>query len=147
MHLTRFADYGLRTLMYLAVRDGDIVSIGEIAAAYGISEHHLHKVANALGQLGYVHAVRGRHGGLRLAMSAEQIVIGDVVRRTEVRLAPVACMDEAPCPIHGPCRLEGLMQDAMAAFLAVLDRQTLADVLRERHTELARRLAAPAPVA
>lgn len=147
MNLTRFADYSLRTLIHLAVRDGDIVSIGDIAAAYGISEHHLHKVANMLGQLGYVQAVRGRHGGLRLALRPEQIGIGDVVRRTEATLAPVECMDGVPCPIRGPCRLEGIMQEAMAAFLAVLDRHTLADLLHERHAALARRLGVSVPLA
>ncbi len=146
MNLTRFADYGLRTLIHLAVREDRVVPIGEIAAAYRISEHHLHKVANALGQLGYVHAVRGRHGGLRLALPPDRIIIGEVVRRTEATLAPVECMDGVGCPIRGPCRLEGIMEEAMAAFLAVLDRYTLADVLRAQHAALAKRLGLPAGV-
>ena len=140
MNLTRFADYSLRTLIHLAVREADIVPIGDIAAAYGISEHHLHKVANALGQHGYVHAVRGRHGGLRLAMPTGSIVVGEVVRRTEATLAPVECQAGVPCPIRGPCRLEGMMDEAMAAFLAVLDRYTLADLMHERRDGLAKRL-------
>ncbi len=143
MNLTRFADYGLRTLIHLAVREGCVVPISEIAAAYRISEHHLHKVANALGQLGYVRSVRGRHGGLLLAQPPERIVIGEVVRRTEATLAVVECMDGGFCPIRGPCRLEGMMEEAMAAFLAVLDRHTLADVLRDQHAALAHRLRLP----
>lgn len=140
MNLTRFADYGLRILIHLGLRDGDVVSIGEIAAAYGISENHLHKVANGLGQLGYVRAVRGRRGGLQLAQPPGRIVIGDVVRRTEASLAVVECMDGVPCPIRGPCRLEGMMDEAMKAFLSALDRYTLADLLHERREALARQL-------
>jgi Rrf2 family nitric oxide-sensitive transcriptional repressor len=65
MRLTLHSDYGLRVLLFLATRPGDTVSIGEVAAGYGISAHHLGKVARRLGREGYVELLRGAKGGLR----------------------------------------------------------------------------------
>ena len=48
MELTQFTDYSLRTLIYVALREGDRVSIREIADAYAISENHLTKVVHRL---------------------------------------------------------------------------------------------------
>ena len=63
MQLTQFTDYALRTLLYLGVHGDRLVPIAEVSAAYGISNHHLTKVASLLVRAGYVQAVRGRGGG------------------------------------------------------------------------------------
>lgn len=60
MRLTAFSDYSLRTLMYLGLRRGRIATIPDVAAAYGISENHLMKVARHLVAAGYVESVRGK---------------------------------------------------------------------------------------
>lgn len=129
MRLTRFTDYALRTLIHLGAKEPHQGSIAEIAAAYGISEHHLVKVVHRLGQLGLVRTTRGRGGGLRLGRSAAEIRIGDVVRATEDDLALVPCFAGERCAITPACRLKGVLGEALAAFLAVLDRHTLADLL------------------
>ena len=73
MHLTSFSDYTLRVLMYLALDRSRLATIGEIAAAYGVSRNHLMKVVHALGQAGVIETVRGKGGGIRLARDpAEQ---------------------------------------------------------------------------
>ena len=145
MRLTVYADYSLRLLMYLAVKDGGLATIGEVADAYGIAKNHLTKVAHQLGLAGYVDTVRGKGGGLRLAKPAERIGLGEVVRRTEPDMALVPCFEPicAPCPIVPACGLRGALHEARAAFLAVLDRYTLAD-LTGRRTELRDLLAIPA---
>ena len=145
MRLTVYADYSLRLMMYLAVKDGGLATIGEVADAYGIAKNHLTKVAHQLGLAGYVDTVRGKGGGLRLAKPAERIGLGEVVRRTEPDMALVPCFEPicAPCPIVPACGLRGALHEARAAFLAVLDRYTLAD-LTGRRTELRDLLAIPA---
>ena len=144
MHLTLFTDYSLRTLMYLGLRGGGLASIADISRAYGISENHLTKVVHRLGQLGFLKTVRGRGGGIRLAHPPEAIGLGDVVRRMEDDLALAACFGAQRCAVAGVCGLERALHEALAAFLAVLDRYTLADLLRPGARAMAGRLGLPA---
>ncbi len=129
MQLTMFSDLALRVLMFTQAAGDRLVTIDEIADAYGISRTHLTKVVNALTRAGYLTAVRGRSGGLRLARPADQIVLGDVVRTTEPDFALVECFSTGnQCVITKCCRLQGVLQEALEAFLAVLDRNTLASI-------------------
>lgn len=158
MRMTVYTDYALRTLLYLGVHADRRVSIREVAEAYGISENHLVKVIHHLGRGGFVDTLRGRNGGLMLGRAPEDICIGDVVRHTEEDMALVACMAPsvpgekrqagAWCLLAGGCHLRGVLGEAMGAFMAVLDRQTLADLLlpyeRRVLTEAAQKVE-PAP--
>jgi Rrf2 family nitric oxide-sensitive transcriptional repressor len=132
MRLTTFSDYALRVLMYLGTRGDELATIGGIAAAYGISENHLMKVVHHLAQRGYVETVRGKGGGLRLALPPGEIGIGEVVRGTEESLALVECFEKegSDCRIESACVLKGIFRKAADAFFAELDRHTLADLLR-----------------
>ena len=130
MKLTLYSDYALRLLMYVAVRQGALATIQEVADAYGISKNHLMKVAFELGRQGYLETVRGRGGGLRLARAPEKIGVGDVVRAMEEDFTLVECFDPKAnsCVISGPCRLRGVLSGALKAYFAVLDEYTLADL-------------------
>jgi Rrf2 family nitric oxide-sensitive transcriptional repressor len=129
MRLTNFSDYALRLLMYVAARDDRLVTIEEVAEVYGISRAHLMKVANHLTRAGYLKAVRGRAGGLMLALPPEQIRLGDVVRETEPDFTLAECFSpEGCCVITPDCRLRVAFREALAAFSATLDRYTLADL-------------------
>ena len=141
MRLTFYSDYSLRLLMYAAVRHGELVTIQEVATAYGISKNHLMKVAFELGRDGYLETVRGRNGGLRLARDPKEIGLGDVLRRTEQDFTMVECFDPKTntCVISGPCRLQRVLARALQAYLAVLDEYTLAD-LTQKHPVLSRLL-------
>ncbi|MEK4385781.1 Rrf2 family transcriptional regulator [Solibacillus sp. FSL W7-1464] len=132
MRLTVYTDYSLRTLMYLGVRGREnLVTIQEIADAYQISKNHLMKVTHDLGKHGYIETIRGRGGGIRLALEHEQINIGDVVRKTEDDFHLVECFNPEGnlCKISPECRLKFALHEALKAYLAVLDTYTLADVL------------------
>lgn len=133
MYLTRQADYAMRLLIHLAVQPGETATIKEVADRYGISRNHLMKVANRAVQAGYVSGVRGRAGGLRLAKPAAQIGVGEVLRATE-EWNLVECFDVETnrCPIASGCGLRAVLKEAIEAYFAVLDRYTLADVVRRR---------------
>lgn len=126
MHLTRYTDYALRTLLYLGQQQDRLCSIAEVSGAYGISQNHLMKVVSDLVSAGYVQSVRGRHGGIRLGRPAAEINIGALVRHTEDDLNLVDC---GSCIIGPACGLTGVLDEALGAFLAVLDRHSLADVM------------------
>ncbi|WP_424136343.1 RrF2 family transcriptional regulator [Roseomonas chloroacetimidivorans] len=133
MRLTLYTDYALRSLIYLGLRPDRRVSIREIATAHRISENHLVKVVHQLGRGGFVETTRGKGGGLRLARPPGEIRIGDVVRFTEEDMALVACFqplaEGGGCALINVCRLQSLLGEALAAFMAVLDSRTLADLL------------------
>jgi Rrf2 family transcriptional regulator, nitric oxide-sensitive transcriptional repressor len=134
VRLTVYTDFSLRVLIFLALKADGLATIAEIAEAYRISKNHLMKVVHQLGVAGYVETVRGKGGGLRLARPAEEIVVGQVVRRTEPDMALVPCFDPATnsCAILPGCALRGILSEAKVAFLSVLDRHTLADLVRSR---------------
>ncbi|HEX5378111.1 MAG TPA: Rrf2 family transcriptional regulator [Phenylobacterium sp.] len=146
MRLTVYTDYALRVLIYIAVRPEPKPTIGQIAASYDISRNHLMKVVYQLGVAGYIETVRGKNGGLRLARRPQDIGVGDVVRYTEPDLALVPCFDaeNALCAITPSCKLRGVLFQARAAFLQVLDTYTLADLVENR-SELQALLGAGSP--
>ena len=131
MRLSLFTDYSLRVLMFAALKEGGDFSLNEVAAAYGISRHHLVKVVNHLSKLGYLETRRGRNGGISLGKKPEEIRIGMVVRRTESPTVMVECFDAATntCPINGMCKLKGVLGEAALAFYQALDRYALADMV------------------
>ena len=132
MRLNLQTDYALRLLMHLAVNEDRLCTIADIAERYGISKNHLMKVAHLLGREDFIETVRGRSGGLRLARASSKINVGDVVRRMEADFAIVECFEggAGECMITPACRLKGVLNEALKAFLNALDRYTLADLVR-----------------
>ncbi|CAH0162856.1 nitric oxide-sensing transcriptional repressor NsrR [Erwinia aphidicola] len=132
MQLTSFTDYGLRALIYLATLPaGQMTSISEVTDTYGVSRNHMVKIINQLSRAGYVAAVRGKNGGIRLGRPAEEIVIGQVVRDMEP-LQLVNCHSDF-CHITSACRLKKALHDAVQSFLRELDQYTLADLVEDNH--------------
>jgi Rrf2 family transcriptional regulator, nitric oxide-sensitive transcriptional repressor len=141
MRLTSYTDYSMRVLLYVGARPDRLCSVAEISRAYGISQNHLVKVVQGLVKLGYVASVRGRTGGIRLLKAPQNIRIGAVIRDTEDDFDLVDCPS---CLIAPACGLTGVLGEALAAFMAVLDGYTLADLLNRR-TELLSLFLAPIP--
>ncbi len=131
MRLTAFTDFGLRALMRLAEEPERTMTTDEIAEEHGISRNHLVKVVRELSEAGFITTQRGGGGGMRLARPANEITIGEVVRRLEARHALVECFrnDGGACTLNPGCRLKSRLKRAQEAFLADLDRSTLADCI------------------
>ena len=130
MQLTRYADYSLRTLIYLALTPNN-VTVSDIAERYDISRNHLVKVVHNLGKLGYINTARGRSGGISLAIKPKDINVGQVIRQVEPNFDLVECFSEENnrCPLTSVCRLRGVLTEAHAAFIKVLDKYTLSDMV------------------
>jgi Rrf2 family nitric oxide-sensitive transcriptional repressor len=130
MRLTTYTDYALRVLIRLAVQPQHLTTIADIAEGYGISENHLMKVVHQLGLAGYIETVRGRNGGIRLLKEPREINAGEIVRRMEPDFYLATCFNPSGgCVIEPACILKGVLAQARDAFLAVLDRYTLADLV------------------
>ena len=132
MRLTLYTDYSLRVLLYLAFKKEQMVTITELADFYHISRNHLVKVVHNLGIQGYIHTTRGKNGGMRLARSANEIVIGDVVRKMEPDFELLECFNAATdhCVITRTCSLKSVLFSARDDFLATLDKYTVADAVK-----------------
>ncbi len=131
MRLTLHSDYALRVLIFAAVTSEKLVSTRQISESLGVSANHLAKVVNRLGHTGFLDIRRGRSGGFRLAREPKSIRIGDIIRATEPDFNIVECFDlkTNKCRIAPACGTTSIFRDAERAFLAVLDRKTLADVI------------------
>lgn len=141
MRLTQWTDYSLRVLMYCAQCEAQqsAATIQAIADEHGISKSHLTKIVMTLAADGYLQTSRGRGGGIRLGRPAAQIVLGEVVRKTETDFQVVECFGEGQshCALLPACHLKNVLAQALEAFFATLDGVTLADLMNTTRTPLA----------
>ncbi len=133
MQLTRFTDYSIRVLVYLAQHPDEWVTIRQISDDYAISRNHLMKVASFLGNHGYLRSQRGPGGGIRLKTEPADIILADVIVDAEGDMTLLECMDGAVTDINSPqSRLRGVLTNAVQAFVDVLGSHTLEDLLSPR---------------
>jgi Rrf2 family nitric oxide-sensitive transcriptional repressor len=129
MRLTKYSDFALRALIYVASADRRC-TIDEIAQSYAIPKNHLVKVVNQLATIGFIQSIRGKGGGIELAYEPSSINLGEVVRATEQSFDLVECFSsENQCVLTPSCKLANIFSQALDQFLAVLDEYTLEDLL------------------
>jgi Rrf2 family nitric oxide-sensitive transcriptional repressor len=129
MRITTFTDFGLRTLMYLASLPPEQLSnVQEVSKVYKVSQNHMVKVVGKLKKLGYVHTLRGKNGGICLAMTPEEINIGQVIAKMENHLDGVDCSTSA-CQLVPCCELRRALAIGMQAFIKAMENYTLADLM------------------
>lgn len=140
MKLTAYSNYALRSLQMAAIRAPELIQVDDVVRVHGLSRSHIVKVVHELGQAGYLETKRGRGGGFRLAIAAEEVIVGDVIRLTEGPLELVECFnpESNTCPLIGICKLSRAIKKATHAFMAVLDELTLADIASNRDELLGR---------
>ncbi|HTI00698.1 MAG TPA: Rrf2 family transcriptional regulator [Acidisoma sp.] len=139
VRLTRYTDFAIRVMLYLAAHEGRLCSIGEIAKAHDISQNHLMKVASDLAGSGYVQSLRGRGGGLRLGRPANEINIGQMIRHTEGKVDLVGCGE---CALAPACGMVCAFRDAVETFFGTLERYSLADIMATGHPDRLRQILA-----
>lgn len=133
MRLTQQANYSVRILMYCAAKRDEFAKVSEIARVYDISEYHLFKILPILVSNGFIITHRGRNGGLQLAKEPKDITLGEIIRAAEENFYLADCFDEGSydCPLLSMCDFNQALNDALEAFLAALDRYTLADLTQK----------------
>jgi Rrf2 family nitric oxide-sensitive transcriptional repressor len=129
MKLTRFSDIGLRVLMYLAKETRTPpVTVSEVSQQFDVPHNHLVKVVGTMAKMGWIDAVRGRNGGIRLAIPAESLRIGSVLRVLEGDAEAIDC-EGIGCRLSRECRLRNVLQIGIEAFYGAMDQYTLADIV------------------
>jgi Rrf2 family nitric oxide-sensitive transcriptional repressor len=129
MRLTRFSDIGLRVLIYLARASEQRApaTVAEIAGQFDIPVNHLVKVVGQLSRAGWIHAMRGRNGGLLLRADATTLRVGTVLRELEGDAELVDCEGQR-CQLSQNCVLRGALAAGLRAFYDAMDNYTLADI-------------------
>ena len=133
MHLSKHSDLSLRVMMYLAISDEstDPITIKDTAERCNVSRNHLMKVVHKLVQLGYIHSTQGRGGWISLAVPADSIIAGDIIRAMEPTLNIIDC-DKPSCPLLPACLLKDALNKAANAFLETLDNYSIADLTQNK---------------
>lgn len=140
MQLTRYTDYGFRLLTYLALLpDGERASIDEISDLYDISRNSVNKIVHQLGKEGVIDTKQGKGGGLCLKMLPQDICVGNMVLILENNIQMASCQSP-PCRIYRGCVLKDIFHEATQILLAVLNKYTLADLLKPNKDELVQAL-------
>lgn len=94
MKLSTKGRYGLRAVLDLAVHEEEeAVALSQIAERQGISMNYLEQLIAKLKKAGIVNGIRGAQGGYRLALPAEEISVGTILRALEGDLNPVDCSE------------------------------------------------------
>lgn len=137
MRISKRGEYALRALIDLGVAQEigrPLVQIGELARQENLPVKFLEAILVQLKELGYLESKRGKQGGYALAKPMDTIRIGDVIRKLEGPLAPIACVSQnfyerCTCPDEAHCGLRMLMLDVRNAIAGILDRHTLSQVV------------------
>lgn len=136
MQLKKYTDYALRVLILTGTKgEKQLTTIREISETFSISQNHLGKVVFELNKLGYLETVRGRNGGIRLAIPPEEMNVGKIVRQFEDDFMLLECFDKETnqCIITPACKLKHVLNEAVQAFLHVLDQYTVKDLIANDH--------------
>jgi Rrf2 family cysteine metabolism transcriptional repressor len=84
MNISVKSEYALQAVFDLALQPaGEPVKIADIARRQTIPQKFLELILASLKQGGFVESRRGAEGGYRLAKSADEITIGEVLRFVE----------------------------------------------------------------
>ncbi|MBL4573242.1 MAG: Rrf2 family transcriptional regulator [Gammaproteobacteria bacterium] len=131
MQLSRFTDYSLRVLLYLAVNDDKRATIHEIADFYPISVEHLRKVVHELSRCKYINTYQGKNGGLELAKKPESIRIGQIIQHFEGHSTLIDCAG-ITCRLAQICTLKSVLSIGQTALYEKLNEYSLADLLENK---------------
>jgi Rrf2 family nitric oxide-sensitive transcriptional repressor len=135
MRLTSFTDYAFRVLIFAEANRDRVFTIDEVHQQFSVSRNHLTKVISALTRGGFLTAVRGRSGGIRLDKEPKEINLGDVLKLTEPDFLLVECMrTNNQCILTEACKLPGPLHEAMTSFVDTLSKYTLVDIALNEET-------------
>ncbi|MFT3733354.1 MAG: Rrf2 family transcriptional regulator [Hyphomicrobium sp.] len=128
MRLTKQTGHAIRILIDCALAKDQLVKVADVSDRLGVTKQNVFKIVHILSHAGFLTAVRGPNGGVRLAKPASSIRIGDVVRAIEVTRVQVEGGKTPRSRDTDPGNINAMFDDALTAFISVLDQHTLAEL-------------------
>ncbi len=128
MRLTKQTGHAIRILIECTLAKDQLVKVADVSDRLGVTKQNVFKIVHILSHAGFLAAVRGPNGGVRLAKPATSIKIGDVVRAIEVTRVQVEGGGGTRGSDADPGNINAMFDDALMAFISVLDQHTLAEL-------------------
>lgn len=128
MRLTKQTGHAIRILIDCTLAKDELVKVADVSERLGVTKQNVFKIVHILSHAGFLSAVRGPNGGVRLAKPATSIRIGDVVRAIEVTRVKVEGGHGRKSDDTDPASINAMFDDALSAFISVLDQHTLAEL-------------------
>jgi Rrf2 family protein len=116
----------------LAEQPGRTISIRELAEVNDVPRRFLEHIMLEMKAIGIVRSIPGRIGGFELAMPAEQVTMGRVVRLFDEMLAPIPCVSGThyePCSQESRCRFRRVLLDIRNYTARRMEEATLATLI------------------
>ena len=132
MNVTSKGRYALRVMLDLARHpDEGYISLKTVAERQDISMKYLEAIVGALKKAGLVDSSRGKEGGYSLLRPPEEYSVGEILRCTEDKLAPVSCItaEGVSCAQASACLTLPMWRELDELTNAYLDTVSLRDLL------------------
>jgi len=135
--ISKRTQYGLKAMLALGRRYGTgPILIATLSKQEAIPLKFLEVILLDLKGRGLLESKKGKGGGYQLRNDPSGITIGSLIRVMEGPLAPLPCASETAfrpckeCPDVEACGTRIIMRQVRDAMAEVLDRTTLADLIR-----------------
>ena len=125
--------YAIRVLLDLAEhRNGEYIPMKEVASRQDISLKYIERIMPLLTKSHLVEGIHGKGGGYRLCRDPQDCTVGEILRLTEIDLAPVSCLghDAPPCTRAADCRTLPMWKEYYDMTNAYFDGITLASLMQ-----------------
>ena len=127
MKLSTKGRYAVTAMMDLALHDKyGPVTLAEISQCQGISLSYLEQLFAKLRKKGLVEGVRGPGGGYRLARSAADVTVADIVSAVDEKVDATRCSGRRNCQEGKRCLTHELWTELSKQIFTFLSGITLA---------------------
>lgn len=135
LKISKLTDYGLLAAVYLARKQGEVITAREVASFYHLPLPMITKVLKTLQQGAVVNSHRGVGGGYSFDGDPEQVTLGQLVEVLEGPWDLVECetqneQGEAICSIRVACPSRRFMFGINQAVKGAFEQVTLGDLTR-----------------
>ena len=137
MKITYRGDYALKAVLDLALHEGNVVTIHELAERAQIPFKFLEQVLLDLKKGGFVESRRGKVGGYLLAKPPAEIKVGDIVRFIDGPIEPIACVEKGytGCTDIYKCVFRPIWREVSKPTSDIVDNITFEDLVKKAQTD------------